>query len=392
MTTNWSNWSGLVTCHPATIAAPADETDVAMLVRRSSAAGKRVRIVGSGHSFTPICATDDTLISLDNLAGVESADRRTYEAWVRAGTKIHDLGDPLWDAGLSLPNQGDVDVQSIAGAVSTGTHGTGETLGNISTQVIGMRLATAEGEILTIDGPSDAELLRAARVSLGTLGVVTALRMRLRPAYYLCELQKRVPIEECLAELAQQIRSNRHFEFFWYSATDLAHTKALNPTTETATSDLPEGTRIDRSYRIFPTVRTNRFNEMEYAIPAENGPACFAELRNLMRSRHPNVAWPVEYRTLAADDAMLSAAYGRETVTLSIHQGADLPYQAFFADAESIFRNYQGRPHWAKLHNLGAAELRSLWPRWNDFQQIRRQLDPGRTFLNDYLERLFSDA
>ncbi|MBL9123270.1 MAG: hypothetical protein JNG90_06525, partial [Planctomycetaceae bacterium] len=273
----------------------------------------------------------------------------------------------------------------------------GESLGNLSTQVSAFRVATASGEMLEIDEQHDRDLLLAARVSLGLLGIVTAIRMRLLPAYFLHERQWRVPIDQCLAELPELIRANRHFEFFWYSATDLAHAKALNPVTasraeDLAARELPEGERVDRNYRIFPTVRTNRFIEMEYAVPAEAGPACFLELRQLMRTRHAHIAWPVEYRTLAADESWLSVAYQRPTVTLSIHQGATLPYQEFFQDAEAIFRAHDGRPHWGKLHSLTTPQLRALWPRWDAFQEIRARLDPEGLFLNDYLRGLFASS
>jgi len=386
----WTNWSGSVSCHPQQIARPATEAAVQELIARCASQNQRLRVVGSGHSFTPICRTDEVLVSLDDLCGVESADATSCEATIRAGTKIHDLGGPLWHAGLSLANQGDVDVQALAGAVSTGTHGTGVTLGNLSTQVVGLRIATASGELVTIDESTSGDRLAAARVSLGMLGIITAVQLRLLPAYYLHERQWQLPIEQCLGELESLIEVNRHFEFFWYSATDLAHAKALNPVGEKPTEMLPAGERVERSCAIFPTVRSNRFVEMEYAVPAEAGPDCFRELRDLMRTRHSHITWPVEYRTLAEDDIWLSAAWGRPTVTLSIHQGAALPYQEFFADAEVIFRAYQGRPHWGKLHNLNAAQLREMWPKWDAFQEVRRQFDPGGMFLNDYLRGIFS--
>jgi FAD/FMN-containing dehydrogenase len=390
MTVTWTNWSGSVTCQPQQIATPSTEAEVQELVLRSASQNQRLRVVGSGHSFTPICATDEVLVSLDHLRGVEIADPATCEATIRAGTKIHDMGDALWQAGLSLTNQGDVDVQSLAGAISTGTHGTGVTLGSLSTQVVGLRIATASGEVVTIDKSTPGDWLSVARVSLGMLGIITAVRMRLLPAYYLHERQWQLPIEQCLAELDPLIQGNRHFEFFWYPATDLAHAKALNPWTELPHEVLPAGERVERSYAIFPTVRSNRFVEMEYAVPAEAGPDCFREIRALMRSRHSDITWPVEYRTLAEDDIWLSAAWSRPTVTLSIHQAAALPYQEFFADAEAIFRAYQGRPHWGKLHNMNAAQLREMWPRWDAFQEVRRQLDPTGMFLNGYLRGLFS--
>lgn len=401
MSATWSNWSGSVTCSPAQVLSPRDESEVSQIVRSAAAAGQVVRVTGSGHSFTPLCATDDVLLSLDNLAGVEQVDVAARRAWVRAGSKIHSLGEPLAAHGLALANQGDVDVQAIAGAVSTGTHGTGPDLGNISTQVVGLRIVTADGQVLTSSREGDPQVFCAARVSLGSLGVLTAIELQCLPSYRLHEVCRREPLDECLAGLDRRIAANRHFEFFWYPADDCAFTKTLNPTDlpRTPAIDLAAGQgvglasadreRVDDSWRIFPTVRENRFNEMEYSLPAERGVACFLEIRDLMRRKHPDVAWPIEYRTQASDDILISAAQGRPTVAISIHQAAALPYQAFFNDAEVIFRRHQGRPHWGKLHNLSAAELAPLYPEWDRFQTVRRQLDPDGRFLNAHLRRLF---
>ncbi|HEX3725073.1 MAG TPA: D-arabinono-1,4-lactone oxidase, partial [Pirellulales bacterium] len=377
MSQDWTNWSGSVTCRPQHLLQPAGEQEVVDIVRRAAAAGQVVRVTGSGHSFTPLCTSDDVLVSLDPLRGIEAIDATTHSGWIRAGTKIHDLGGALAKHGWALENQGDVDVQAIAGALSTGTHGTGPTLGSISTQVEGMRIVTATGEILECSNRSDLEVFRAARVSLGALGVITAVQLRLLPHYRLHEQVRREPLSACLDDLERRIRVNRHFEFFWYPADDCAFTKTLNmtdrPVTAPSVADQDaaaaglqsaEGERVDDSWRIFPTVRENRFNEMEYSVPATRGVECFLEIRDLMRRKHPDVSWPIEYRTQAADDIFISAAQGRATVALSIHQGADLPCETFFADAEKIFRRHEGRPHWGKMHSLTAADLRPLYPEW----------------------------
>jgi FAD/FMN-containing dehydrogenase len=239
-------------------------------------------------------------------------------------------------------------------------------------------------------GGGGPDRLAAARVSLGMLGIVTAVRLQLVPAYRLHERLWREPIDECLSRLDERIAATRHYEFFWYQATDLAHSKSLEPT-DAMPDSMPgsEGERIDHSFCVFPTVRENRFNEMEYALPAEAGPSCFREIRQLMRERHQSVTWPVEYRTVAADDAWLSPCHGRATVTLSIHQGAQLPYQAFFDDAEAIFRRYDGRPHWGKIHSLVADPLRAHYPRFDDFRRLRSEVDPPGAFVNDYLRKVF---
>jgi FAD/FMN-containing dehydrogenase len=401
MPIEWTNWSGSVTCRPRQLLAPADEVEVAVIVRRAAADGQVVRVTGTGHSFTPLCASDDVLLSLDRLAGIESVDKHARRAWIRAGTKIHDLGGLLAEHGLALENQGDVDVQAIAGAVSTGTHGTGPTLGSISTQVVGLRIVTATGDVHTCSREADAETFRAAQVALGSLGVLTAVELRLLPLYRLHEQVRREPLDECLDSLERRIRANRHFEFFWYPADDMAFTKTLNPTDRPRTappaSDSAEGSglasaereRVDDAWRIFPTVRENRFNEMEYSLSEERGVECFLEVRELMRRKHTSVTWPIEYRTQAADDIPISAAHGRATVAISIHQAATLPHAEFFADAEKIFRRHGGRPHWGKMHSLACRDLQDLYPEWERFVAVRRRIDPLGRFLNEFLGRLF---
>jgi FAD/FMN-containing dehydrogenase len=309
-----------------------------------------------------------------------------------------------------MANMGDIDRQALAGAVSTGTHRTGRALGSISTQVTGLRLVTAAGEIIECSPSREPAIFKAAQVSLGALGVLTQITLRLLPQYYLHERTWVASFEACLAELEQHILANRHFEFFWAPQHDACAMKALNPVElplqEQASTPIllgygegeaPQGrlaryvreARIDRSYRIFPSERNLKFNEIEFAVPYEHGPACLCELRHLMQSRYPHVQWPIEYRTLAADDIPLSPAYGRPSVTISLHQAAGLACQPFFADAEAIFRNHQGRPHWGKIHTHTAVELAQLYPQWPAFQTIRQQLDPTGLFLNAHLRSMF---
>ncbi len=392
MSETWSNWSGSVTCRPRRIVQPGSEEEIASLVNQASSRGQTVRVFGSGHSFVPLCASNGLLLSLDNLSGIESVDAEQREATIRAGTKLCDLGAPLAQHGLALENQGDIDKQSLAGAISTGTHGTGRALGSISTQAVGMRLITAAGERLECSHDIEANVLQSLGVSLGACGVVTAITLRLVLAYRLHERTWREPIEECLSRLDERIAATRHFEFFWYPTTDLAFCKALQPT-DAPPDPMPEREeeRIDHSFRIFPTERNVRFNEMEYAVPYEQGPACFRAIRTLMQQHHPHVTWPVEYRTVAADTIDLSPNHARPTVAISIHQAIELEHRAFFGDAEPIFRAHQGRPHWGKMHSLTAADLAPLYPRWDAFRAVRAALDPQGIFLNEHLRRLFVD-
>jgi FAD/FMN-containing dehydrogenase len=393
MTQTWCNWSRSVRCTPQRSERPESEAQLAALLRGAAAAGLGVRVAGRGHSHTPLVASDGLLLELDALAGLEAADLPAREATLRGGTTLAQIGPLLGELGLAMENLGDVDVQALAGAIATGTHGTGSRLRSLSNQVVGLRLYTESGDRLECSQANDPRIFAAARVALGAFGVIAAVRLRLLPAYQLHERIWREDVEPALEALTERIASNRHFEFFWLPQKDRLELKALNPTT------LPSGVLADRrrervgpAHEILPSLREIPIVEMEYAVPAEHGVACFLELRECMRRRHQDVFWPVEYRTLAADEIPLSPAYGRETVTLSLHQAADLPYQKLFADGEAIFQNVRGRPHWGKLHSCKAAELRELYPRWDDFHALRREIDPHGRFLNAYLRELFGDA
>ncbi len=354
-----------------------------------------VRVAGTGHSFVPLCATDGVLISLDNLQGLVSVDSGMGTATFWAGTKISQMGEPLLAHGLALSNQGDIDTQAIAGAVSTATHGTGPALGNLSSMVAALRLVLADGSLLHLSA-EDAETFRAARVSLGALGVISQVTMRVLPAFRLYEKSWAESFEECLERLDERIAANRHFEFWWAPPIDMCAMKTLNPTSEemgVREGEAPSGLlkryinpeRVDWSYRIFPSERLNRFNEIEFSIPAGNGPACVIALRDMMKSVHPDVLWPIEYRTVAADDASLSPHQGRPSVTISLHQAADLPHEKFFADAQAILLEHGGRPHWGKWHTLRSQDFESLYPGWKTFQVVRKRLDPAGVFMNDHL-------
>lgn len=399
MNVYWANWSGNVTCNPRSIITTHSESAIARLVREASLARLPVRVAGSGHSFTPLCATTGTLLSLDGFQGlVDSSDVSADEVTVWAGSKLFALGDPLWACGLAMANLGDIDRQALAGALNTGTHGTGRTLGNIATQVTALRLVSAAGELIDCSPEQEPALFKAAQVGLGALGVITRATLRLLPAYYLHERTWVATFDECMAELDELIAGNRHFEFFWLPQADRCAMKTLNPAQPdqaVAPSAGPAVTgrltryvqpeRVDRSYRIFPSERNLKFNELEFAVPAEQGAECLRELRQLMQSNYREVQWPLEYRTVAADDIWLSPAYGRATVTISVHQAAELPYERFFADAAAIFRNHQGRPHWGKIHPYTARQLRDLYPRWSDFLAVREQFDPQQLLLNEYV-------
>ena len=399
----WRNWSGNVTANPRHVEMPSSESEIVHLFRRANGERQNIRVVGSGHSFTPLCATQDLLISLDRFQGAPSieVDPSKHEATVRAGTKISEVGAPLLEAGVALVTQGDVDEQSTAGAISTGTHGTGTSFGSMSTQVTALRLILASGEIITCSETDSPDLFKAAQISLGGAGADFSGDGSCRAGLSFGEQTWVADVEPCLAELDALEQSNRHLEFFRVPARDQCALKTLNVTNEDPRGAAPEelappGTieryilpeRVDWSYRIFPSQRNVLFNEMEFAVARESGRDCFAEIRALMLGKHRDVRWSVEYRTQEADDIYLSPAYQRHVVTISVHQAAELPYEPFFGDVEADFRNHRGRPHWAKIHSHTTKDLSELYPMWDSFLAIRERLDPRQRFLNPYLRRV----
>jgi FAD/FMN-containing dehydrogenase len=395
MSEHWENWSGSVDAAPATVYEPATEAELVEVVERH-APEDTVRAVGAGHSFTRLGETDDVLVSMAELTGVESVDREVGtadgggRATVLAGTRLEEMNAALADEGLAMENMGDIDQQRLAGALATGTHGTGTDFGVLATQVAELRLVTAGGEVVTLS-PGD-EGFGAAQVSLGALGLVSAVTLDLLPAYDVEMLKRAVDLEVALEYIEDLLVQNRHAEFFWYPDEDVAKVKTINRTGRTHGPDLPgatlEETETGPSHEVFPSVRDIRFNEMEYGVPAADGPAAMREVSDLVAGRD-DVSFPVEYRYVRGDDIPLSPAHGRDAVFIAVHKYHEKPYADFFERAEEIFRSYGGRPHWGKHHNRTAPELSSLYPRWDDFQAVRDSLDPEGVFLNDYVRELF---
>lgn len=425
----WTNWAGEVRCTPQRIVRPGSIDALIGLVHETAAAGKQLRVVGSGHSFSPVVATDQTLVSLAGLSGLAEVDAGERQATVLAGTPINKLGDMLAAHGLALTNQGDIDAQALAGAVSTGTHGTGIAFGSLSTQVAALTLVTATGELLYCSPSREPEIFKAAQVSLGMLGVLARIRMQLEPAYVLRDVRRNMSFETCLAEFEDNCRRHRHYEFWWFPYSDLAATKALDivpearprsqikrllvdkvletgvfwaiseavkrvpvaaaPVARFSSRMMAEGEYADASHRVFPSPRDVRFNEMEYAVPVERGVDCLRELRAFIEGRKIRVHFPIEYRVVAADDIWLSPFYQRDSAVISVHMYAGMPYSAYFDGCEAVFRNHRGRPHWGKMHGLTARELRDMYPMWDRFHAVRRQLDPKGVFMSEYLTRVF---
>jgi FAD/FMN-containing dehydrogenase len=328
------------------------------------------------------------LLDMDGWQGVVDTDVQARKATVRSGTRIFQLGGPLHAAGLALRNQGDIDKQSVAGAIATGTHGTGPTLQNFSAAVIGIRMVLADGEVADIDAAS-GDLFRAARHSLGGVGLVSEIRLALRDAYRLHERQWKDDPDAIFARIDDLMAATRHFEFFWMPQGDWCACKTLAET-DAEPDPLPDrqNERIGWSHDIISSIRDDKHTEMEYSVPAEAGPACFAELRSMILSDFADLQWPLEYRTLQSDEVWLSTARRRETVTISAHQDISLDDRPLFEACEDVFIRYDGRPHWGKVHYRTGAELADLHPTYRQWWAVRDAVDPDGVFLTAYLETL----
>lgn len=391
---SWENWSGSVTAAPAELYHPEDTADLVEVVERHAAdASSRdasIRAVGAGHSFTRLGETDDVLVATDRLTDVVSVDVDAGRATIRAGTRLDEMNEALAGHGLAMANLGDIDQQRLAGAMLTGTHGTGRRFGILATQIAGMELVTAAGEVRTL-APIDGDVFDAARVSLGALGLVSTITLDLLPAYDLEVVHRVVDLDVALERYDDLLDGNRHAEFFWWPEKDVAEVKTIDAPGEASKPELPGATVTDvesgPSHEVFPTPREIRFNEMEYGVPAEHGPAAMREIRDLVISRG-DVEFPVEYRYVRGDEIPLSPAHGRDTVFVAVHEHHEKPYADFFAAAEEIFWRYDGRPHWGKHHTLTAEDLSGLYPEWETFQALREEFDPDGVFSNAYLGEL----
>ncbi|GAA1168175.1 D-arabinono-1,4-lactone oxidase [Nesterenkonia sandarakina] len=392
----FTNWSGSLSFTAQQRASPRTEEELSGLVRQSAHNGETLRPVGSGHSSTPIMRTEDTLVSLDQMSGVVSHDADAGTATILPGTGLEALGGELAEVGLALENFGDVNYQTIAGAIGTGTHGTGETLGNLSSTLVGGRLVTGTGEVLPFgvdagEAP-DSELTRAVQVSLGALGTLSSLTLRVRPAYELHRVNIMTHIDWVLEHFDELAATYRHVDFYWYPRSDHAQVRILD---EPGRLDglRPPG-RVKReetgsSYEIIPNHRDLRFDEMEYMLPRATGLETFRAARERIKERHrSSVGWRVLVRTIAADQAMLSNARERPTMTIALLHNAELDYEEYFKDMEPLFLGDGGRPHWGKKHTCTAEQLSQMYSHWDRFGEIRRQLDPQGTYLNDYLRRI----
>lgn len=415
----WRNWSGSVSA-TAQVARPQSEDELAMLVRSAN----KLRVTGAGHSFMPLCESGELIVSLDELAGAMriAADRQT--ARIPAGWSIRRATAALWQEGLALANQGDVNPQSLAGAMATGTHGTGIDLGSLSTFARGFGLVGADGETHWCDRVTNADLFQAQRLSLGLFGVATEIDVAVVPAFHLAErIEKRrwAEVRESFDELARQ---HRHIEFWFFPHSDHVILKTLDPCDPCdpppTTTDMEEasfrrildiaarlpfltpllqrmimksgisGCRRGPAHSIFPSDRTLRFEEMEYEMPRAAGLETLEEVVGWIRRKRLPVTFPFEFRTVAADDIWMSPMNAGPVAAISMHQYAKMPWRNLFADAEAIFRGAGGRPHWAKRHTLNRADIAALYPMAGRYTAVRRAVDPHGKFLNSHLESLFA--
>ena len=397
----WTNWVGNQTCEPAELATPASEDEVSALVASASA----VRVAGAGHSFTPVVATDGLLLDLSGLGGIRSIDAERRRGVVGPATTIGDFGEPLWAAGLALANQGDIVAQQIAGAVSTATHGSGLQLGCFSSSVRRVRLVTAAGDVVEV-GEDDPELLHAAQVSVGMLGVMTELELEVATAYRLRERIEHWSWDEAWEGFDEVAREHRHYSFFWMpsedsaalyglaspgeSLTDRCHVKIYDEVDpSTPDSDEPHR-RVGPAHVIYPMVYEPNFHELEYFVPFERGREALAAMRELMLRSLPASVFPMEVRTVGRDDAFLSHSYQRETVVISVSGTPGTDYWPYLRDVDRLLGEFDARVHWGKLHFLTRDQLYERYPRADDFVEARRRLDPDGVFLNAHLAPLFA--
>jgi len=425
----FENWGGLLRFQPKNLAMPSNEDEVIQVVRIARQNKLNLRVIGTGHSWTHLIQTSDILMSLDNYQGLEDVDREKCTAWIRAGTKLFRLGEELLANGLAMINLGDINKQAIAGALGTGTHGTGLDFGIIATQALAVRMVTGTGELLELTAKDNPELFRAGLCTLGSLGVITKVKLQLVPAYKLELVKKREKIADILPNALEISRKHRNFELYAFPYSDKIQTKYSNivegPNVGTGfsryigdvvlengafkviseiarmspgssrglsrfTASAVSGSRlVDYGCRVYATVRAVRFQEMEYGVPAEDGPEALQRILAWIEKEKIRVHFPLEYRYVKGDDIFISPASGRDTCFISCHMYKGMPHEKYFAGVEKIMEDYDSRPHWGKMHTLKADQLSKKYPLWENFLAVREQVDPDGIFLNEHLRGVF---
>ncbi|GAA2089120.1 D-arabinono-1,4-lactone oxidase [Pseudolysinimonas kribbensis] len=431
MSPTWRNWGRSAVAHPVEIARPGSAEEVAAVVREARERGLTVKAIGAGHSFTAIAAADGVQVDVSALGGIRRIDGDLVT--IGAGTRLHDLTRMLHTHGLALENMGDIDRQTLAGATSTGTHGTGARFGGLATRIAGATLVTAGGGILTVSERENAELLGAVQLGLGALGILTDITVRAVPAFLLHAIERPAGLEEVLDDFEPRMTAADHVEFYWWPHTERVMTKqntrlpadaerrpvgplanwieerllsnvvlaakcavgrvvpALTPPiNRLATRVYGDREYVDHSHEVFTAPRDVRFRELEYALPRAAVPSALRELRRAIDDAGWRIEFPVEVRVAARDDTWLSTSYGRDSGYIAVHRSIREDPAAYFAAAERIFLAHDGRPHWGKMHTLGRAELEPRYPRFADFLAVRGRLDPEHVFTNPYLDRVLS--
>jgi FAD-linked oxidoreductase len=427
----WRNWGRSESARPAFLARPTSADEVAAVVRAARERGLTVKVVGAGHSFTAIAATEGVLIDLGGLDGLLAVDAERGRVTLGAGTNLYQLPALLDPHGLALQNMGDIDRQTIAGATSTGTHGTGARFGGLATQITGVVLVTADGSLLRVDEHNSPELLPAVRLGLGALGVLVEVTIQCVPSFLLHAVEHPEPFGEVLDNFEERAAASDHFEFYWWPHTEAVMTKSntrlpgdaerhpIGPVSgwiedrllsnaalslmcnigrmapkatpginRLATKVYGDREFTDRSYDVFTSPRLTRFREMEYAVPIAAVPQALRDVRGLIEREGWSVSFPVEVRVAQRDDNWLSTAQGRESGYIAVHRFFREDHLPYFRAVEGIMRQYEGRPHWGKIHFQDAESLAAVYPHHGDFVAVRDRLDPDRTFTNPYLDRV----
>jgi FAD-linked oxidoreductase len=425
----WRNWAGDQRCRPAAVEIPGSVQEISEAIARAAVNDRRIRVAGSGHSFSDVALTDGSQLRLEELTGVLDVDRSSGLVHVQGGISIAELSRRLAEHGLAMENLGDIDVQSVAGAISTATHGTGAKLRNISSQVRELTLVLADGSTLRCSPERDLETFRAARVGLGSLGVIAEVTLQCVPAFTLRGVDATAPLAETLESFEELALGNDHFEFFVFPHTGTALTRTNNRTDEEprprgrasayandvlltnhafglicragrrfpgripqlnrlVTRLAGSSKRIDRSDRIFASPRLVRFTEMEYALPLQRTPEAVRGVMEVIEQRGFAVPFPIEVRTVAADDAFLSTAAGRDSGYVAVHMYEGMEWEPYFRAVEAIMDELGGRPHWGKRHFQTAETLRGRYPDWDRFQAVRARLDPEGRFGNAWTDRV----
>jgi FAD-linked oxidoreductase len=428
----WENWAGNQSAIATRVVAPATTDEVADIVRATASAGSTVKPVGSGHSFTATAVTRGTRLDPSRMSGLVSVDHSTKLVRVRAGTPLALLNRELARTGLAMPNLGDIDMQTIAGALATGTHGTGAAYGCLSTFVDELELVTGTGEVVRCSRSMQPDVFFAALVGVGAVGIVTEVTLRCVDAFILHAEERVAPLATVLSGVDNLVAGNDHFEFYWMPYTEKAFTKANNrvehdsaPRSRLAAwfnDDLLENTAIgavcrlcravpawtpallraitrffsprvytERSDVVFTSPRRVRFVEMEYGVPRAAIGEAFEGLRRVISALKVPVTLPVEIRFTAADDIWLSHGQGRDSAYIAVHQFIGMPYEQYFRSFEEVCRAVGGRPHWGKMHYRSAESLRPVYPHFDDFLAVRDKLDPARVFANDYTRQVLGD-